>query len=405
MAQILLPDSDVEVAGWSNPSWSVTDDNYPGGSDLTTSSTNPSGIDFEVGLTNGTDPGTDKGHRVRYRISGNANGTRLVDYLVQLKQGSTVIASQTTNHGGTTHTWYSFLLTEAEAANITDYTDLRIRVVATKTAGGNVAARVEALQFEVPDVGSVTAAMPGGVPAANLRCWLPMRLMGHANNAAPNSLQDWSGNGNSLWGANPATFKTGIYNGFPVLEFDGVNDQYRMFWASAAERITYFLIFRHLTLPATGGQAIISGESGGSAKVMLSVDENQGGLSGNHYVIEQTGATNHEYFGAGIPSSTVFTHHRQRYDSGATGDRGWSDGVEMTDGTLPGDAGSNASSGCKLGSREDDTRFWNGQLAELIVAQGLTDQQELDIEAYLRSAYAPAPIVPRGRPLSALIVR
>ena len=55
----------------------------------------------------------------------------------------------------------------------------------------------------------------------------------------------------------------------------------------------------------------------------------------------------------------------------------------MTDGTLPGDAGSNASIGCRVGSREDDTRHWHGQLVSFMVCQGLTDGEELAVEAAL----------------------
>lgn len=225
--------------------------------------------------------------------------------------------------------------------------------------------------------------VPGGVSASKFRvfAWIPWET-GFVDNDPVDQLTDWSGNGNHLLdGTGQATYKEDIINGLPVLEFDGVDDQYRDSWTSAAERITYFLVFKHLKVwpDAPGDFCMVSGESGGANKVMFGSSHD--GASGPFYVIEQsgTGGAAHQFFGT--PQKTSFVVHRQRYDST---DRGWEDGVELTNRDLPSSAaGNNASIGCKLGSREDDSRYWNGQLVGFAVCQGLTDQEEEDIETAL----------------------
>ena len=132
-----------------------------------------------------------------------------------------------------------------------------------------MAAEVQAVQVEIPDVGACVTSIPGSIASSKVRTWVHAPAMSHANLATPSSLQDESGNGHSLQvGTGVGTFKTNLVNGLAGVEFDGVDDQYRIFWPSATERITYFLILKHLTLPATGGQAIVSGETGGTAKLL-----------------------------------------------------------------------------------------------------------------------------------------
>lgn len=231
-------------------------------------------------------------------------------------------------------------------------------------------------------------APPAGVPSANCRVWVWVPdLTGLSNNDTPATLTDQSGNGNNLAsGTGTGTYKTNVINGLPVVEFNGTNSQYRTSYSSAAERITYFHVFRHLKVPPTspGDFCITSGESGGANKVMLGMTVNGSPC----YLIEQsgTGGAAHQYFGFGILDTSTWRVHRQRYD---VTDRGWENGSELVDGDLPSSAaGSNSSIGVKVGSREDDTRYWNGQLVGFGVFQGLTDQQETDVEAELISRLA-----------------
>ena len=392
MAQLLRPTDDIETAGWSTtPLFSKLDDPYPGSTDRIQSSGNPSNVDFEVGLATGSDPGTNVGHTLRARIS-NTDPAPVVDYTVELKEGATVRAAlSVTGLTSSTDTWYAHHLSSTEAGAITDYGNLAIRVNANKISGGNVSARVEALELEIPDVGSADTAIPGGVAASKVRYWLAARtLVGLSDGNTPSSLQDESGNGNSLHGVNPGTYKTNIINGLPVIQFDGVNDQYRMFWPSASERITYIAVLRHLTIPVAAGQAraICSGEGlSGAGKVAFAIDfaNITAGLA--NYLQEQAAAGEHVYSGAGELDTTNFVILRARYDSGVNGDTLFKNGVQFIDGDSPGDAGSNSSTGIKLASREDDTRFWHGQMAEFLVCQGLSNAEEAAIEAALSVIY------------------
>jgi len=391
MAQLLRPTDDIETAGWTTtPLFSKIDEPYPGSTDRIVSSSNPVNVDCEVGLASGSDPGTNKGHTLRARISNSAAGPT-VDYTVELKEGATVRATlSVVGVATTTDTWYAQHLTEGEAGAITDYTNLSIRVNVNKTGGSNVNGRVEALELEIPDVGTADTAIPGGIAASKVRCWWAARLLvGLSDGATPSSLQDESGNGNSLYGSNPGTYKTGIVNDLPVIQFDGVNDQYRMFWPSAAERITYFFVLKHLTIPVSLGQsfAMASGEGLTGDKVAFgtSFADVVGGQA--NYLMEQAGVGQHVYCGANQLDTTNFVYLRARYGAGATGDTVFIDGVQQLDGESPGDAGSNSSTGIKLGSREDDTRFWNGQIAEFLCCQGLSNSEEVAVESALMSVY------------------
>lgn len=233
--------------------------------------------------------------------------------------------------------------------------------------------------------------VPGGVSASKFRVfvWIPWES-GYSDNDVMPELVDQSGNGNDIpIGTGGALYKTNVVNGLPAVLFDGVNDNYERAWTSGSERITYFLVMRHLTVPGTD-RCIVSGLNGGGEKVMLGMVNGGGGIGGPCYVVEQsgTGGGAHEHFGEGVPQTSTFVVHRQRYD---TTDRGWSDGVEMTDGELPSStAGNNPTQGITLGSREDRTRYWHGELVGFACCVGLTDQEEEDIEADLMSMLASA---------------
>ena len=82
--------------------------------------TTPSASTFEVKLGAGVSPGVTTGHIARYRAKGTGSLT------VRLIQGTTVIATNTPSITGAYQT-FSFTLSGAEAATITDYTDLRLR--------------------------------------------------------------------------------------------------------------------------------------------------------------------------------------------------------------------------------------------------------------------------------------
>ena len=123
--QFLRPASDISAGAWTPSTGSSlfgTINETP--ADDATYNTTPSASTFEVKLGAGASPGVTTGHIVRYRAKGTGSLT------VSLMQGTTVIATATPSITAAYQT-FTFTLTGAEAGNITDYTDLRLRFTST----------------------------------------------------------------------------------------------------------------------------------------------------------------------------------------------------------------------------------------------------------------------------------
>lgn len=121
----------------------------------------------EVGLGNVTDPAVSTGHVVSYRYEKSAANEQVVDLIVRLVQGTTVIATWT--HLAIANGWTtaSQTLTGLEANAINDYTDLRLRfsqVTATSLIARR--ARVSWAQFCVP-IESGVVVQVGQAPEAD----------------------------------------------------------------------------------------------------------------------------------------------------------------------------------------------------------------------------------------------
>ncbi len=130
--QIARPDGDSAIGAWTDDVGGTTniyqeiDEIVPDDTDFIHSEAIPVNSKYVATLSNVTDPNTSDDHVVRYRYRRN-DSFNVIDIIVRLKQGaSTVIASKT--HAGVTTTFVDgeFLLSGAEADNITDYNDLRI---------------------------------------------------------------------------------------------------------------------------------------------------------------------------------------------------------------------------------------------------------------------------------------
>lgn len=125
------PGSDISTGGWLPSSgsdlYAMLDETSYNDSDYIYSPNNPTTETAEVKFTSVTDPGVHTGHILRFRLA--AVGLDTV-FDVYLMQGATQIATwQKTVTAGNTVS-YEETLTSGEASNITDYTDLRIKVVA-----------------------------------------------------------------------------------------------------------------------------------------------------------------------------------------------------------------------------------------------------------------------------------
>ena|SRR5215203_549705 len=136
-AQIAVPISDISDGSWLNELGSNTnlfasiDESAASDVDYIISSALGSGSSdtCEVGLTSLTDPTSSSGHTVSYRY--RAQGTGTMNLTVRLMQGATIIASWTHTSVSTTYATATQTLSGAEADAITNYTDLRLRFVAT----------------------------------------------------------------------------------------------------------------------------------------------------------------------------------------------------------------------------------------------------------------------------------
>jgi hypothetical protein len=137
MAQFARPDGDTSVGAWttnaggSSSLFATLDETSPSDADFVRSELSPSASAYECSLSNIEDPQSSAGHVVRYRYAKDAAGGQSVDLTVQLRQGTTVIASATHTNISETVAAGSITLSGAEADAITDYTDLRLRFIAT----------------------------------------------------------------------------------------------------------------------------------------------------------------------------------------------------------------------------------------------------------------------------------
>jgi hypothetical protein len=147
--QYARPIADILVGSWgTTPLWDKLDEVAP--DDATTqvqSANRPTNDTFEVRLSSVTDPQSSSGHVVRIRMYGNTSHT----WSAYLYQGATLI--KTLVSGAVPPSSYitnSYMLTAGEADSITNYADLRVRIVANGSANGRE--YVTWIELEVPNL-------------------------------------------------------------------------------------------------------------------------------------------------------------------------------------------------------------------------------------------------------------
>ena len=146
--------------GSTSALWSNLDEAAPGSDADYNWSTNNTAATLEVALAAVTDPLLSTGHVVSYRLAQTYNGTpdgggNAVTVTVSLVQGTTVIASN--GPLALTGSWAagSFTLSGAQADAITDYADLRLRIVTSSSGGATTNRRGAGVSFAelaVPDL-------------------------------------------------------------------------------------------------------------------------------------------------------------------------------------------------------------------------------------------------------------
>lgn len=124
--QTVYPASDISAGNWT-PSTGISlyaTINENPASDVQYDST-PNASTMVVKLQSASSPGVTTGHVVNYRCKGAGILT------IDLMQGATVIATWTHNPAPAVYTTFAQAVTSLQAANITDYTDLRLRFAAS----------------------------------------------------------------------------------------------------------------------------------------------------------------------------------------------------------------------------------------------------------------------------------
>jgi hypothetical protein len=154
--QFARPDSDVSFSNWTG-SYTAIDEETASDSDYITGTDDANGT-AEVGLSDVTDPAVGTGHTFRFRARKEASGGHTRGVTVGLYDGATLIGSYAVTDLPATFTAYSYTLSEAEANNITDYSDLRLRFTSTGTTSTPAPNRryvyLSWAELEVPDAGS-----------------------------------------------------------------------------------------------------------------------------------------------------------------------------------------------------------------------------------------------------------
>lgn len=188
MAQFARPDSDVSFAllggtpvDTAGDRWQNIDESSPSDTDYVYSQNNPGGgSSAEFGLSNVTDPGVNTGHILRIRTAqidedsgghpqaANTGGTATTCGW-QLLQGASVIESSSIDPGEFTTTEVN--LAEANVANITDYSDLRVFVNPSGgagSAGNRRAVAISWIELEIPDTQEAPGTMVQAQPAQGI---------------------------------------------------------------------------------------------------------------------------------------------------------------------------------------------------------------------------------------------
>ncbi len=154
MVQSATPDSDISAGLWEPIGGEstlfaavngATDDDY-------IEALNGENTTCELGLTTVTDPEVATGHILRVRLQGTGSGgpERLV---IQLFEGATQRAASPNLTSRAAWDTQTYTLTAGEADSITDYSDLRVKLISSNLAATeDMWARLA--ELEVPDAPS-----------------------------------------------------------------------------------------------------------------------------------------------------------------------------------------------------------------------------------------------------------
>lgn len=162
MAQFARPNADVSAGLWNvTPLNQKIDEVVRDDADLVSSNNNSNDTagSTMIGLSTVTDPEVSTGHILRYTYRKDAAAGHGVGFTTTLRVGTTIVATFSHSIISETFVQADQTLTEAQANDITDYSNLRMELRRFGDTGGSPAnrrsAQVSWAEFEVPDA-------PGG---------------------------------------------------------------------------------------------------------------------------------------------------------------------------------------------------------------------------------------------------
>ena len=175
MAQTARPDADISDGDWVNQSGNNTnlfasiDESTASDSDYIVATDSGMGMGSDIvtiiGLEDMDEPDGNASHTIKYRATEDS-GMSAMSLKVELLEGSTSRKSVTNSSLGGSFTTYTINLSEAEAGNISDYTNLRLRFTANDGMGMGNSCKVSWAEFSAPDAAASEAPaaepdMPG----------------------------------------------------------------------------------------------------------------------------------------------------------------------------------------------------------------------------------------------------
>lgn len=158
MAQIGVPISDITTNSWEDATLGDNDgslfdelDEGSGSADGLAIQITGANEACEFLLTSLTDPGDNTNHVVTVSARSDAGGGAPERLDVELYQGGTQISASTNNAVNRgTYATITLNVAEAEAANITNYADLRVRLT-SGSLGGSEIINVDWVELSIPD--------------------------------------------------------------------------------------------------------------------------------------------------------------------------------------------------------------------------------------------------------------
>jgi hypothetical protein len=155
-AQFSRPSSDQSTGTWQpTPLYENINSTSRSDSSYIYSDNNTSPDTAEIHLSDVDDPGVSTGHILRYTYRKDNTGGHTINFRMRLLDGTTEIASWLHSDITNSYILAEQTLTETQAGNITNYTDLRIEVSREGDTGGGPtthrAVEVSWVEFELPE--------------------------------------------------------------------------------------------------------------------------------------------------------------------------------------------------------------------------------------------------------------